>query len=266
MRLIPIAAAAMLLLAVAACGTETVAGAPEPVSAGAGASAAAGSSAAAAATAVDPCEAASAPCTYMGQADIDGDGVLDQIGLGVGPDRAAILRVAVRGQVQELAMPPQNGSLAFTKVEDIYVGAFEMTRGTGADIVLYLVPEAGSADQFVVASWLGGEGLGWLPPIPETAVLSGIAASDVWMLLTQRGETNEISCKGDGVVTFERVWAPNNQGFVQPKGDTRDIHHFTFEGGHWIAGTTQNVPDVYQGLADARTEAFQCSDETVPAE
>lgn len=246
-RLIPVA---ILLLALTACGAQTVEGIPEAASAGVGKTA-------------DPCVSATSACTYVGQADIDGDGVVDQIGVGVDGAGHSVVRVAVLGQVQEISGPPRTNLNALTDPEELYIGAYQFSRSAGADIVLYIESGQGQLEQFLVVTWIDGAPA-LLPPIP--GLYNGRNdAGDVWRLQSSHGARQEVACKGAGVATLEKVYFPTMEGMPQAKADSRDIQKFTFGDGAWQAvGALENVPDMFDSGAPASTEAFQCSDETVP--
>lgn len=268
MRLVSAAAAAALLLALASCSTDAdVAPATGTV---VGEAAANGNDAVGADTAaadpvvVDPCAEAAGSCTYVGQADVDGDGVVNQIGVGTASGSPTIW-VAVDGEVSTLSGPESGNSLAFTSADDLYFGAFEFSRASGSDIVLHTVPGGGNAEQFLVATWRDGA-LSWLPSPPRENNFSNVDQA-VWLMQSSHGATTEYACKGSGVIGFETSYAPTREGTPQPKGDTRDIQRYTFEDGAWVDGGTENVPDPdgWNMNWKAEDDAFQCSDETLPA-
>lgn len=211
---------------------------------------------------VDPCDA-TADCTYIGQADVDGDGTPDPIGIvftaQTGQTGSGALRVAADGAVDTL---PFEYSTTIRSVDDLYTGAFRFSRADATDIVLHVRPGGGNAEKFYVATWQDG-GLAWLPPFAQVKSGSDTAG---WFLQSSHGSTNEIGCKGGGVASFETVYAPTVEGMAQPNGDTRDIQRYTRADGRWIAGALEHVadPNGWDMDWDAATEAFQCSDDTLP--
>lgn len=268
------AAAGALLLTGCASGADD-GGHGGSVAAGAGS--ADGAAGAETAVGVDPCDGAD-DCTYVGQADVDGDGTLDQIGVVLDPAGEAStagLRVAIGGTVHTLDTEmnpntyPTNLHLENANSQSpspgFYEGAFQLTRSGASDIVVHHTLGRGNVERFLVAAWNGSD-LEWVPA-PDPSLFGVSSDPEFWSAATSHGKRTQYACKGDGNVGVETVYAATAEGMPQPKGDTRDIALYRYADGQWTAEGTENVPDVDEG--DFYTDyhpSFQCSDETLPAQ
>ncbi len=207
---------------------------------------------------VDVCANSKPACMHVADADIDGDGTLDQVGIATSGDQVSTI-VGINGARHEVKMevPVSN---RYTEPADIYRGAFLMSRAVGADIALHLAPGQGNAEQFAVISWDGAQLVAL--PQPPTADRTGVQKPGVWYLGSSHGKRDSIKCGDPGEIVVVRLTAARSEGQPIPGGGRREENSYTFVGNAWQPAGSNNQADTsFSYNWDAHRSAFQCDDQ-----
>jgi hypothetical protein len=252
-------------LSVAGCGnpgsspTDTSMGAPQSRSAPAAESSASAP--------VDPCTGI-AGCREVAPVDVDGDGTADRVGISIyqAPpppqvvygDTTITMSIAVGPHVQRIDvkssgdLPVKDGS------RQPYVGAYRISRKTGADLVLHTLRGQGQAEQFAVIGWQGGQPkLVNRPPRDANA-----QATDVWAMGSSHGVHEWVVCADGAAVTMHKLSAPIAEGIPIPGGGIHEENAFVFDSGAWSANGSKNVADDnFSYDFDPHTQTFLCEDQ-----
>lgn len=219
----------------------------------------------AAAAAPDPCEGAVGECAQVAQADVDGDGSLDRVAVAVSKHEDSGATVEVRvgraGSVDEISfeapvmLQPGDGAPA-----DYFVGAYKLSRTTGADVVVHLVPGRGNADQFGVVAWSGGE-LEVVPQPPRQQAGAQPDPEGRWLFQSSHGVVESVKCSpSGGAITVQRLSAATAEGVEIPGGGLREDNRFEFRDSDWFPTGSDNVPDTsFSYTFDAHTQTFDCA-------
>jgi hypothetical protein len=208
----------------------------------------------------DPCDGAGAGCAQVAEADVDGDGAVDRVGIIVDRPTAAItVRAAAASGVSEIRLgidgqQPSGGSPA-----GVFVGAYRISRTSGADVVLHTQVGQGNADQFAVIGFGGGN----LVRVPRPPALSAnYPDPDVWYIGTSHGVHEWVTCDQGASVTMSILSAPTAEGIPLPGGGIRESNHFAFNSGTWTPTGSENVADAnFSYDFDPHTQTFQCEDQ-----
>lgn len=151
------------------------------------------------------------------------------------------------------------GALPGTNADpDPYVGAYRISRTTGADLVLHTRLGQGNSEQFVVIGWRGGH------PELVNAPPSGISnpAPGVWYFGSSHGIHEWVTCSDGAAVTFNRLSAPTAEGIPLPGGGIREENFFSYDGLAWLPAGSKNVADDnFSYDFSPHTETFQCQDQ-----
>lgn len=218
---------------------------------------------------VDPC-AGVAGCVAVANVDVDGDGVRDSVGIAVTrvapPPQVALgkatitLRVSHAGQVATRQVDSPGALPGSGAPTDVYVGAYKISRTTGADLVLHTQLGQGSPEQFVVIGW-DGAGLS-VVPAPPTGTSVTNPKSGVWLFASSHGARDTTSCANGASITVQRLSAASMEGEPIPGGGLRESNHFAFVDGHWDPTGSENVPDSsFSYNFDPHTQTFDCADQ-----
>ncbi|MDT5101325.1 MAG: hypothetical protein QOC76_5062 [Mycobacterium sp.] len=218
----------------------------------------------------DPCAGGPPGCATVGKADVDGDGGLDVIGVIVdrqppsspnvvnGPASVTV-RVATAGGTQEMRVDSITGMLpGGGTAQDVFAGAFLISRPQGADLVLHTDLGAGNADQFAVIGWRGG-GLTRIPPPPVAQGNFGDAA--YWVMMESHGSMAWATCDGDASITLVSQSAPTAEGIPIPGGGLRESDHWKFVNAAWTPMGSENVADDSNPYTDEQQPVFRCEDQ-----
>jgi hypothetical protein len=219
----------------------------------------------------DPCAGEAPGCVTVGDADVDGDGALDAIGVIVdrqppsspnvvnGPASVTV-RVAVAGGTQEMRVDSTTGMLPGEgTARDVFVGAFLISRPKGgADLVLHTSLGAGNADEFAVIGW-GSGGLTRVPPPPVAQGNFGDAAN--WVVMESHGTAAWVTCDGNASITMVTQSAPTAEGIPIPGGGLRESDHWKFANAAWTPMGSENVADDSNPYTSGPQPVFRCEDQ-----
>lgn len=219
--------------------------------------------------AVDPCAGVTG-CVRVASVDVDGDGARDNVGITVTRD-APPPQVAF-GKATITVLVSHDGAVVTTQVDspgvlagdgglrDAYVGAYKISRDSGADLVLHTQLGGGSAEQFVVVGW-DGAGLAVVPAPPAGMSVTNPKVG-VWLLASSHGSRDTVSCGVGAGVTVQRLSAASQEGEPIPGGGVRESNHFAFVDGQWEPTGSENVPDTtFSYDFDPNTQTFDCADQ-----
>lgn len=210
---------------------------------------------------IDVCAQTTGTCAHVADADIDGDGQADQIGVAYGPGVEVI--VGSNGAAHRLQVTTETSGIGYTEPAEIYRGAFLLTRPTGADIALHLVRGGGGSERFAVVTW-DGSALQRVPQ-PPSASRPMTGDPDIWYLGSSHGVLDFVICRAPGEIAMARLTAGVREGIEVPGGARRTDEYFTFGDGHWTAAGSGSVQDPSHSYSwDAHTGAFQCEDQGTP--
>lgn len=207
---------------------------------------------------IDVCPDTEPGCEYIADADVDGDGILDQVGIANSGDQVTAI-VGINGERHEIEMqvPATN---RYSDPAEIYRGAFLMSRSVGADLALHLAPGQGNAEQFAVISWDGARLVAL--PQPPTADRTGLQRPGVWYLGSSHGKRDSITCGDPGEIVVVRLTAARSEGQPIPGGGRREENSYTFVGNSWQPAGSDNQADTsFSYNWDAHQNAFQCDDQ-----
>lgn len=219
----------------------------------------------------DACVGAAAGCATVGRVDVDGDGGLDSVGVIVnreppsspnvvnGPANV-VVRVATAAGTQEMRVDSATGALPGDgTAQDVFSGAFLISRPKGADLVLHTTYGAGSADEFAVIGWNGGQ-LVRVPPPPVAKTT--FPNPDSWGLMESHGRLAWVTCDGDASITVVTQSAPTAEGMPLPGGGIRESDHWKFENGAWAPMGSENAADDSDPYApNGKPAIFRCEDQ-----
>ncbi|GAA1481504.1 hypothetical protein GCM10009624_19440 [Gordonia sinesedis] len=207
---------------------------------------------------IDPCAGVAGECVYVADADVDGDGNADQIGIArQGATTTTI--VGINGTPYKLDQTTTMTN-AYSDPRDIYRGAFLLSRAVGSDIAVHLVPGEGNAEQFAVISW-DGKKLVTLPQ-PQTADRTGAQVPGIWYLGSSHGRQDFIACRQPGEIAVVRLTAATSEGQPVPGGGRREENFYTFAGNAWQPAGSNNVADSsFSYNWNAHEGAFQCDNQ-----
>ena len=221
--------------------------------------------------AADACAGAPAGCVTVGRVDVDGDGGLDSVGVIVnreppsspnvvnGPANV-VLRVATAAGTQEKRVDSSTGVLPGAgTAQDVFTGAFRISRPTGADLVLHLTRGAGNADEFAVIGWAGGQ---LAPVTPPPVAKTTFPNPDSWGLVESHGSLAWVTCDGDASITVVTQSAPTAEGIPLPGGAIRESDHWKFDDGAWTPMGSENAGDDSNPYAtEGQPDIFRCQDQ-----
>lgn len=250
------ATAAAICLTLSGC-SETGSPSAESGAQSAGSDAPA-ASATAVATPIDPCAGVPGECVYVTDADVDGDGTPDQVGI-ARRDGVTTTIVGIKGTPYKL---DQTTALtnAYSNPRDIYRGAFLMSRAVGSDIAIHLVPGQGNAEQFAVIGWGGTKLVAF--PQPPTADRTEIQAPGIWYLGSSHGRQDFVACRQPGEIAVVRLTAATSEGQLVSGGGRREENAYTFAGNAWQPAGSNTVADSsFSYNWNAHEKAFQCTDQ-----
>ncbi|MBS9535133.1 hypothetical protein KIH27_16215 [Mycobacterium sp. M1] len=218
--------------------------------------------------ATDPCAGIS-DCTEITQVDVDGDGAPDRVGITIsrqapppqvvfGEATIGVL-VATGSRVARIdvhspgMLPGSNAS------PTPYVGAYRISRKSGADLVFHTQLGQGNSEQFVVVGWSAGQPT----PVSQPAEASAnLPEATVWYIGSSHGVHEWVTCADGAAVTMIRLSAPTAEGIPIPGGGIREENHFAFEAGAWSPTGSENVADSdFSYNFDPHTQTFQCRDQ-----
>lgn len=256
--------AAALVLLVSGCGEEAGAPQPDPGIHRSGA-ASAGS-----ALAADPC-AGIADCTEIAKADVDGDGVLDRVGITISrqapPPQVVVGKatigvvIATGSRVARLDVQSPGMLPGSTSAPTPFVGAYRISREDGADLVFHTQLGQGNSEQFVVIGWSSGQPAPVSRP-PELNANYPDAA--VWYIASSHGVHEWVTCGDGAAVTLNKLSAPTAEGMPIPGGGIREENHFAYAANEWTPTGSENIADSdFSYDFDPHTQTFQCQDRVV---
>ena len=216
---------------------------------------------------IDPC-AGTDRCREVASVDVDGDGALDRVGIGVvqsppppqvayGAATVSVI-IAVGPDLQRIDVTSPGVLPGTSGKPDPYVGAYLISRKTGADLVLHTQLGQGNSEQFVVIGWQSGH------PELVSAPPSGIGnpAPGVWYIGSSHGVHEWVSCSDGAAVTFNRLSAPTAEGIPLPGGGIREENFFSYDGVAWSPSGSNNVADDSFSYDFApHTDTFRCEDQ-----
>ncbi|RDH76841.1 hypothetical protein DVS77_18530 [Mycolicibacterium moriokaense] len=218
----------------------------------------------------DPCAAGPQECTNVGNADVDGDGGLDAIGVVVdrqppsGPNEvngpaSVTVRVATAGGTSEMRVDSGTGVLpGGGGARDVFAGAFMISRAAGADLVLHTDLGGGNADQFAVIGWNSG-GLTRVSPPP--AATGNFGDPTNWVMMESHGSMVWVTCDGDASITLVSQSAPTAEGIPIPGGGIRESDHWKFANATWTPMGSENVADDSNPYTAEQQPVFRCEDQ-----
>lgn len=214
---------------------------------------------------------ATAGCVTLGHVDVDGDGVLDSVGIAVNREPPSspnvvngpasfIVRVVTASGAQETRVDSATGSLPGSgSAQDVFTGAFLISRPKGADLVLHTSYGAGNSDEFAVIGWTDGQ----LAPVPPPPVAkTSFPNPNSWGLMESHGKVAWVTCDGDSSITVVTQSAPTSEGIPLPGGGIRESDHWRFGNGAWTAMGSENAADDSNPYGpDGQPEVFRCQDQ-----
>ncbi len=262
-----LSAATLMCLALAGCGTPAP---TPPVSSPTGGQPAAAPTATAAppAAPADPCTGIGG-CREVATVDVSGDGTPDRVGVSVvrrpPPDPQVVyggatvtVSVATDSTVHRIDID-SSGILPGSDADpQPYVGAYRISRTTGADLVLHIQLGQGNSEQFAVVGWQAGQpALVGRPPADANA-----APTDVWYIGSSHGVHEWVTCADGAAVTLNKLSAPTAEGIPIPGGGIREENLFVFDSGAWSPNGSKNVADDnFSYDFNPHTQTFQCTDQ-----
>lgn len=216
--------------------------------------------------AVDPCEDVTS-CEEVASVDVDGDGSLDRVGISVtrqaAPAQVAfgeattVVFIATGEYVERIEVRSGGAMPGLVDKPQPYVGAYRLSRTSGADLVLHTVLGQGNQEQFVVIGWADGKPLRVMRPPSGAAVQS----SDVWFIGSSHGMHEWVTCAAGASLTMNVLSAPTAEGIPLPGGGIREMNHFAFEAGAWYPTGSENIADDnFSYDFDPHTQTFECED------
>ncbi|TSE00807.1 hypothetical protein FOS14_07325 [Skermania sp. ID1734] len=211
-------------------------------------------------TPASPCQTSS--CRIVSKADINGDGSLDLVGLAFTPDQTSTpefpegtltVRVSTPDGIQQTQVAKSSGPAP----NNYYVGAFRISRRSGADLVFHTVEGLGNAEQFVVIGWTDGH-LIQIPTPPDPQPVQ--RDPNIWYFNSSHGQHYWATCGSGAEVTLNKLRAAVEEGIPIPGGGLRESNHFAFQNGSWTPTGSENVADNTFSYTDFHpdTDTFQC--------
>ncbi|MDR2280114.1 MAG: hypothetical protein LBE07_04560, partial [Gordonia sp. (in: high G+C Gram-positive bacteria)] len=218
---------------------------------------------------LDPCSGASGTCRHVADADVDGDGTADPIGVSIetteetGRADTTVIgqapveaRVAIRGKVH--AVEYEVDGVFWKDPKDTYRGAYGISHATGADVVLYLAVSQGAPDVFGVARWNGSTLAALKPPTPSVRPQSS-HPEQWWMGNVEQGRI-VVNCRAPGTIAVD----VSRRAPGADNSTDRTTTAYRFFGKGWVAGAIQTGPgpvlDYRPDGWKPETGAFACRD------
>lgn len=219
--------------------------------------------------AADPCSGVDR-CLEVAHVDVDGDGTLDRVGLSIyqapPPPQVAFgeatitVLAAVGPNVQRLDVSsPGVLPMAPDGTPQPYIGAYRISRKSGADLVLHTNLGQGNAERFAVIGWQSGR----LTPVPRPPEDASSPVSSTWFIGSSHGVHEWVTCTDGASVTMNKLSAPTAEGIPLPGGGIRQEDDFIFDSGSWSPNGSRNVDDSnFSYDFNPHTQTFQCEDQT----
>lgn len=199
--------------------------------------------------AADPCLGAGTGCDPVAVVDVDGDGRPDRVALDL-TDATAIVRVSTANGQHTAVLDSSHAAVGWD-ASDIFVGAYHLTRNSGADLVFDTHSGRGGGELFAVLGWRDG-----LVGVPAPAVVDypGARQSDRWAVPTEYGQI-VVTCGEPGTISiaqYHRTPGTDDAG--------TETTEYRLAAGGWIAGSQvrRDGGEMVKG-ASLGENTFRCS-------
>lgn len=201
----------------------------------------------------NPCAGTRGACEVVASVDVDGDNNPDNVGIEL-VDAQITVRIDTGTSLTTTSVPNKHIFPDDITPSGVFVGAFNITREQGADIVVDAKMGYGGFELFGMIGWDDGP---VSVPAPEGVISPGETAY-MWAVPTEMYRVF-VRCPEPGSVGVVKTEADVSFGIVTPGGAYNETTTSRWVGDHWTVADTNRVPGQYVSAdRSALSGTFEC--------